>query len=208
MLLLAHVGIPVGVIWLSEKTIAMARLKRTNKTAVASDGRTAEVAHPDPPSIRSFPFRLDYRFLILGSMLPDIIDKPLGLWLLADIFSNGRIIAHSLLFTLLLVVAGVLLYSWQGKCGVLCISFGVVAHLCLDQIWLNRTTFLWPLHGWTFEKTDINHWLERMLAHLTTDPSIWVTEIIGGLILAAFLLNLVRQKRLCQFLKNGAGGVK
>lgn len=140
---------------------------------------------------------------MLGSMLPDIIDKPLGLWLLPDVFSNSRILAHTLLFTLLLVAVGVFLYFCHGKSEVLCISFDVIAHLCLDQIWFSPNTFLWPLYGWSFKKRGISHWLERMLVYLASEPSIWVTEIIGGLVLAVFLSNLVRQKRLNRFLKSG-----
>jgi len=125
MLLLAHVGIPAGIIWLSQKTIARAKLKRANKNAVSAVQGTIEAAYPGPPVTRGFSFQLDYRLLMLGSMLPDIIDKPLGLWLLVDVFSNGRIFAHSLLFTTLLVAAGIYLCVRGGRCGVLYVSFGV-----------------------------------------------------------------------------------
>lgn len=203
MLILAHIGIPVTAAWLSQKAMAGVGFKRMNQKP-ASTGATVLTASADanPAISRSHFFQVDYRLLMLGSVLPDIIDKPLGLWLLADVFSNGRIFAHTLLFTLLLVIAGVYVYLRTGRSGSLSVSFGSVAHLCLDQIWLNRTTFLWPFYG-GFEKTDVSHWLGRLLTSVTSEPIIWATETISALLLAAFLLNLVRQHRLGGFIRSG-----
>jgi len=142
MLLLAHVGIPVGITWLVQKTVTRAKLNLAKHKPVSTAEVTPEAAYLDSPNAERSSFQLDYRLVMLGSMLPDIIDKPLGLWLFPDTFNNGRILTHTLLFTLLLAAVGAYLWLRRGKSGVLCISFGVVAHLCLDQIWLNPTTFL------------------------------------------------------------------
>ena len=37
---------------------------------------------------RSSANRMDIRFLVIGSMLPDIIDKPIGLYIFRETFSN------------------------------------------------------------------------------------------------------------------------
>ncbi len=48
---------------------------------------------------------IDVRLLMLGSILPDLIDKPLGHLIFPE--DNGRIFAHSLLFVILLVLIGI-----------------------------------------------------------------------------------------------------
>lgn len=45
--------------------------------------------------------RLDLMFLALGSMLPDILDKPLGLLVFGSA-NMGRTFAHTLLFLIIL----------------------------------------------------------------------------------------------------------
>lgn len=48
-------------------------------------------------------------------MLPDLIDKPLGVFLFTDTFSNGRIITHALLVPLLTYGVGIALYRLKRK---------------------------------------------------------------------------------------------
>ncbi len=49
-------------------------------------------------------------YIVIGSLLPDIIDKPLGRIILAETIGSGRIFAHTLLFGALLGLAGYYLY--------------------------------------------------------------------------------------------------
>ena len=196
MLLFAHTGIPLGVAWLTEKSLARARPARVKP------GLGIATHSSNCPADNRFTW-LDYRLLLLGSMLPDIIDKPLGVWLLRDTLSNGRVFGHTLLFALLLVATGTYLYSRQRSRGLLCLSLGCVAHLCLDEMWLNPTTLLWPLYGWSFEKIDTSHWVEKVLISLGTEPGVYIPEIIGGLLLAAFFTSLVRHRVLYRFLTKG-----
>lgn len=46
-------------------------------------------------------YRIDYRVVFIGALLPDMIDKPLGMILLP--LHNGRVFAHTLLFALMLL---------------------------------------------------------------------------------------------------------
>ncbi|HCJ79622.1 MAG TPA: metal-dependent hydrolase, partial [Desulfotomaculum sp.] len=59
--------------------------------------------------------QLDYRLAFLGSILPDIIDKPLGLILLRYNLGDGRAFAHTLIFPILLFIIG--LYITRRKEG-------------------------------------------------------------------------------------------
>lgn len=98
---------------------------------------------------KRFNFPVDYRYVILGAMLSDIIDKPLGNIFLYEALNNGRIIGHSLLFALLLTLIGIY------RKNILYIAYGVWMHLLLDSMWLNPVTLFWPLLG-NFQHADFS----------------------------------------------------
>ncbi len=87
MFLFGHVGLTWG------GALLLVRASRR----LARSAPVAEAAAQRPPDAG-----IDYRFVILGSILPDLIDKPLGLFILRKQISNGRTFAHSLLFASLI----------------------------------------------------------------------------------------------------------
>lgn len=202
MLLFAHTGITLGVTRLSCKAIARARFN-TAKRKPSIPANPTDCFAENPSRSGSFATWIDYRLILLGSMLPDIIDKPLGTWFLRDILSNGRVFSHTLLFAVLLAAAGMYLYVSRRRAGLLCLSFGSIAHLYLDKMWLNPRTIFWPLYGWSFGKTDISHWLQKVLTSLGNDPGVYIPETIGALLLGVFLLSLIRQGKLYSFVRTG-----
>lgn len=194
MLLLAHTGITAGCVWLAGKAAPLLRSKKP--AAVA--GETTRKPRLNKPELF-----IDYRLLFLGSMLPDIIDKPLGIYFLADELSNGRIYAHTLLFALLLLGSGFIVYLAGRNTGGLVLAGGVFAHLVLDSIWLTPGTFLWPLYGFEFDKLPTEDWMSGILEALFSKPSVYIPEIIGLLLLLVFFYQLVRNKQIVAFLKTG-----
>jgi len=54
---------------------------------------------------------IDPKYLVIGALLPDIIDKPLGMVIFASTITTGRMIGHTLLFSLLLLLVGLYLYE-------------------------------------------------------------------------------------------------
>ena len=147
---------------------------------------------------------IDYRVLLIGSMLPDIIDKPLGVYILRDFFSNGRIIAHTLLFNLLLFLLGVILLKVKGTRSILTLSAFSFLHLILDRIWEEPRVFLYPLYGFSFPKVELEGWLSGLIHSLTTDPSTYIPEIIGAFILILFLVEVICRKKLEQIILKGS----
>ena len=85
----------------------------------------------------------------------------------------------------------------------LCLALGTLAHLILDQMWLNPRTLLWPLYGLSFERGIVEGWLPRILILMVTDPRVYLTEIIGALLLAAFFWYIIRHGKLASFLRSG-----
>lgn len=83
----------------------------------------------------------------IGSILPDLIDKPLGHIILSGSLDYGRIYAHSGLFLLVLVVVGIAYRRWKGSWILLVLAIGVISHLVLDSMWELPVTLFYPILG-------------------------------------------------------------
>jgi len=134
--------------------------------------------------------KVDYRLILIGSLLPDIIDKPVGMILLP--LENGRIFGHTLLFILILIAIGL-------KYRKLSLAFASFLHLIEDEIWNEPETFFWPLLGFEFpakEHSSFYEYLCKILSEYTPSLSpIFISEVIGlAIILAFFLKKKMRAK--------------
>ena len=165
MLALAHMGITLAAAVGLEKTLARRGYKISKM--------------------------LDYRLVLVGSMLPDIIDKPLGGLVLRDSLGNGRIYCHTLVFLLLLLGLGLFFwyrYRWPGG---LVLTGGSLVHCTLDGMWLFPGTFLWPAYGWSFPKGHPENWLQLWFNSLIHNLLVYVPEIAGGMVLLYFAIRVI-----------------
>ncbi|OGO07768.1 MAG: hypothetical protein A2Y92_01385 [Chloroflexi bacterium RBG_13_57_8] len=150
---------------------------------------------------------VDIRILLVGSLLPDIIDKPVGQFFFRETFSNGRIFSHTLLFFLVLAIAGYYLYRRYRQVWLLTLAAGAFSHLVLDSMWTAPATLFWPLLGLEFEKEELTGWLWNIFKALITQPGMAVPEIIGLGVLAWFGLTLLFKKKVGFFLRYGKTGL-
>jgi hypothetical protein len=127
-----------------------------------------------------------FRWFLLGSLLPDLVDKPVGRVILGEHFQNGRIYFHTLLVLLLFLAAGFLLHRVRDA-RFLAISAGMAVHLLLDAIWAFPETALWPLLG-PFPRFPEEGSFWQYLVEQFRNPMVVATELSG---LAALLLSLV-----------------
>src|SRR3989304_5302191 len=132
MLLFGHVGITLGA------------------AAIAAGIGARKTSAPPASWVIKLSFYLDIRFLLIGSLLPDIIDKPVGRYLFLGTYNNGRIFAHTLVFLLVLVAAGLILLKTRRSTWMLALAAGTFAHLALDEMWFSPVTLFWPVLGWQF----------------------------------------------------------
>jgi len=132
----AHVVVASGAAWSAERVVR--RLFR-RQDAGAANGQ----ARAGGGSL------FDYRLVALGAWLPDIIDKPLGWWILDD-GSYEHAFAHSLLFAAILTLPG-LVVARHGDRRLLSLAFGDVMHLLCDPVMRAPEILFWPLYGWTFD---------------------------------------------------------
>ncbi len=194
MFVFGHVGLTWG------GTLLLARLwrwlplwARRSRSAVSRAETTAE---------RTSVAAIDYRLVILGSILPDLIDKPLGVFILAEELSNGRVFAHTLLFVVLLLSAALILRRTAGP-ALFCLALGSAAHLAMDRLWEEPQTLLWPLLRLRPERQDVSDWPEQMLEYLFADPYVYVSEVVGAAVVAALLASLVMRRGLGWFALSG-----
>lgn len=128
--------------------------------------------------------RIDYRYVLLGAVLPDVVDGVLGLFLFEG--PAGRWIAHSLLAVIVVTVAVLLGTSGERRLALFGIGVGWLLHLVCDGMWQAPLTFLWPAFGLGFSTTPAEPYswdlVTDPLAHLGT----WAGELVGLAILAWF----------------------
>jgi hypothetical protein len=208
MLLFGHIGITLASAALGfglrdklRRGIAEGEVGDTSSIGDSSSSNTQTDINTS--FFRSLANRVDIRFLLIGSMLPDIIDKPVGIYLFRETFSSGRIFAHTLLFLVLLTIAGFLIKRYFDKTWVLALSFGTFLHLILDQMWHTPKTLLWPVFGIAFERMDPTYWLGNILSALLRNPEVYVPEIIGVVVFVWFVWELLYHRAVIGFLKQG-----
>ncbi len=188
MLFFGHAGVTLG--------IALAAKGVAHRFYPVKDGK------PEPGAIAVIR-RLDLRLLIVGSLLPDIIDKPLGLIILRDSISYGRIYSHTLLFLILLALGGWLLYRFRRQTWLIVLAVGAAGHHILDLIWLSPSVFFWPFLGTTFPRENPGNYLEELLYGLLHEPLTLATEVIGLVSAIIFAIWLLRKKKVLSFFKGG-----
>jgi inner membrane protein len=145
---------------------------------------------------------IDYRFVLLGSLLPDIIDKPIWIFTNANFPWNGRGYAHTFLFNFVLLIAGLILTTRWNKIWLLTISLCSFIHLVLDQMWLDPTTLWWPFLG-PIQREATAGWLLSLWSELISNPYVYVSEAVGLIITLYIALRLVASRRGMHFLKTG-----
>jgi len=138
---------------------------------------------------------VDYRLVLLGAILPDLIDKPLGFLLGLE----ARLWAHTLLFLGIIVAVSAI----PRARGLVYLAFGVATHLLLDLIWEQPWIALWPAMGTAFPPGTLD--VLALLAVLWTNPVVLAGEFVGTGILIAFARSqgITTWRALVQFLRNG-----
>ena len=139
-------------------------------------------------------------FLAIGALLPDLIDKPLGRVIFASTFANGRIIGHTLLFSLVLFVIGLYIYDKKREIIVLTVATGSFFHLIEDEMWNIPDTLFWPIFGLRFPKgspDNVGIWylireLENSFTLHFSRP--YIPEILGMAMIIILILHWLMKR--------------
>lgn len=226
MFLLAHAGLTLGAAVVvngvlgarSRQALASSPADGGSRQA-AADGIPGGGPGPDLPNpgaaasgkaapwrlleecVTSVGSRIDLRVLLVGALLPDLIDKPLGRILYGTF--GCRIFGHTLLFLLIVALAGLGLQRLGRQSALLVLGLGILSHLLLDGMFLDGHTLLWPALGVSFPTVATGNWEQAMVHELSASPEIYLTELAGAAVLASLAWFLVRRRRLLAFIRFG-----
>ncbi len=179
-------------------------LPQRQPEAEASDvsGRSILVTRSRAGSNTAQRLRIDYRVILLGSLLPDIIDKPLALWILPEVVNQStRNFGHTLIFNIGLLAIGLVLLELIRSYRPLSLGLASLGHLLLDTMWHSPSVLLWPSSGWSFPPHyDRYEWF----GFLALDRWLSFPELVGAMVLVWFVAQLYRQRSVLQFLRVGA----
>lgn len=217
MLLFGHLGITLAAgmlakYGLAERAALEIETKETEPSPEPSSLATHKEGHVKSNRISSLALlrnHFDYRFLLVGSLLPDILDKPVGGIVFYNTFQSGRIFGHTLCLNIILIVLGIYILKRWGKTWLIILASGSVVHILLDRMWAIPEAFFWPAYGWSFPKispVDFFGWLSNVLNTLT-NPAVAIPEIIGLGVLVWFTAWLIRKKQVRTFIRSGTSDI-
>jgi len=198
--LFGHAGIAVGVGYLAQRLFARRKICSTGFSVSSTSSSTP----PPPNSLRvgqlnpNRPWVPDLRLILIGAMLPDLVDKITGPYL----FSATRALGHTPMLNLTMVIFGSVLLWQKGRKGFLIFSLASLFHILQDRIWETSQILFWPFYGVTMPPLGIKSWGQRVY-ELTHFPGLYLPEIFG--ISIGIALALLAWKRKCckEFLRRG-----
>ncbi|MGH3650636.1 MAG: metal-dependent hydrolase [Acidimicrobiia bacterium] len=128
--------------------------------------------------------KVDVRFLLVGAILPDLVDLPLGTLLFADRYSTGELWSHTLLApTIYMAIVLLTTRRGRGRRAWMALGVGWLFHLLLDGMWVDREVFLWPWFGFDFSPQESPFW-SLAWERAWSDPWRWGKEAVGLVYLA------------------------
>ena len=148
--------------------------------------------------------KVDVRFLLLGAILADLVDLPVGTLLLAGRYSTGELWFHSLIVpTIYMTVVLVTTRRGRRRRAWMALGVGWLFHLLLDGMWASREVFLWPLFG-DISPGQAPYW-PLAWERAVSDPWRWITEAVGaGYLLWLWIaLGMGRPERRAKTLQTG-----
>ena len=107
--------------------------------------------------------RVDFRVVLLGSILPDIIDKPLGRIFFEETFQTSRLFGHTLALTFTILLVVMLTLRGESARRWFILPIAMLLHLGLDAMWNHPITLFWPLFGGFPPEPMQGYWLEVLL---------------------------------------------
>ncbi|NMM65085.1 hypothetical protein HBE96_21100 [Clostridium sp. P21] len=191
MLIFGHVGITTGVIKVCEKVIN--RKKPKNNRLI------------------------DYRIVILGSILPDIIDKPIVQVIYGLQNHEGHFIAHSFIFSALLIILGIVMFLKSKNKSILLLGICTFIHQIFDKMMvMPNIMFLSTINLDHFIVLKRFKFVNNIMVFITEKfpyfsgvviyfekPCVFISEVMGLIIIVYFVYKLYKNKGYENFLKQG-----
>ena len=147
--------------------------------------------------------RVDYRVVAVASLLPDLIDKPIGRLILRTRYESGRIYAHTLLLNLALFCVLFFLRGRSKRQFVL-VPISSLLHLAEDGVWSEPRLFWWPLFGTQFPRQPLVDGPFGFLNPANNPGAVWQEAVGVAVLLFLFMSHgMLSFAGLRSFLRTG-----
>lgn len=113
-----------------------------------------------------------FYWTVAGSLLPDFLDKLVGIFLFPTFFGGSRLFAHTLLFLLAWFCIGFLVQARYKTLAGVCLAIGIAIHHILDTLWNEPGTWLYPWYG-PFKQIDISTYVQSGFMRELSTISEW-----------------------------------
>ncbi|MFN2526477.1 MAG: metal-dependent hydrolase [Actinomycetota bacterium] len=146
--------------------------------------------------------RIDYRYVLLGAVLPDVVDAIAAFFIELPSLRGP---AHTLLVVVAVAVLIVVFFRAERRLAVFGLAVGWLTHLVADGMWAAPRTLYWPAFGTAFESSPRESYSVDLIVHPADHLAAWGAEFVGLAILVWFWVafGLGRGDRLRQFLQDG-----
>ena len=117
---------------------------------------------------------------IAGSIIPDVIDKSLGL-LFPSVLSSGRTVIHSLSIVFIILIVALLFVRSNLRLLGLGLACAILLHQLFDEMWTLPANWFYPLLG-PFQGCMIPDYLLTYFWLEITNPSEWLF-MVGSVVI-------------------------
>ena len=146
---------------------------------------------------------MDYRILVVASLLPDLVDKPLAKMLATSYDYESRAAGHSLAFLGFVVLIMGFLWLSNWRAGFWPFVLGTLIHDALDVMWLHPRIFFWPAEGLHFSKPIDEAWQGMMDFAGYQIRALDFLDNLAVLCLLAVFMRVAMSGRILEFLRHG-----
>lgn len=148
---------------------------------------------------------IDYRIVIIGAILPDLIDKPLIQLTYGLENHSGHSIGHTFIFSGLLMALGIGYFLNTRNNNILLLGLCCFLHQVFDKLMLLPNVLSLPTFSYnnniTFNRVDIftrgTSYIFRQFPYIKAvtlylmEPYVYISEIFGFLYILYFLYKLI-----------------
>lgn len=137
-------------------------------------------------------------FCAIGSVLPDVIDKPLGYIIFNSTLSNGKIFFHSLLILVIFFIAGLIVWHWYHSRAFLWVTLGILSHQIVDAMWVYPTSWFYPFYGPFPSGAPRSGYIEQVYFNEISSPTEWIFLVAIIAIIIMLVVNMSRRKAVLE----------
>ena len=120
-----------------------------------------------------------------GSVLPDLVDKPLGHLIMNESLDNGRLLFHGLMMVGIILVVALALRRTRYSVLFAGLALGMISHQLLDAMWLDPVAWFFPLMGPYVPAHYPDFFVHGLWAELTS-PTEWIFLFVSASLIIPF----------------------